>query len=249
MIIEVPYRNYAALKSPVHGMSVSRWLDGLASPDRPIVPELGFPDVAFRCGMRPTATQALLSGIGSLAMTTPLNRFLVLVAAALTLLAVMLSTGLRRLRPERRLLLRRRRSGGRIGQQPRIGVRLHRSPGGAGQPDGGAPGLGWSVDIPMSEWDGVTLSEPDDDAAESPPRWVIELDLGFKELTGEVPSQLAELTNLESLSLRNNEFTGPVPSWIVRTRLLGGPGTCDATSLPAPSPPGLAASSPCRTCT
>ena len=66
----------------------------------------------------------------------------------------------------------------------------------------------------MSEWDDVTLSEPDDDAAESPRRRVIELDLGFKELAGEVPSQLAELTDLESLYLRNNEFTGPVPSWI-----------------------------------
>ena len=42
--------------------------------------------------MRPTVTQALLSGKGSLAMTTPLNRFLVLFAAALTLLVVMLAT-------------------------------------------------------------------------------------------------------------------------------------------------------------
>ena len=42
--------------------------------------------------MRPTVAQALLSGKSSLAMIVPLYRFLVLVAAALTLLAVMLAT-------------------------------------------------------------------------------------------------------------------------------------------------------------
>ena len=42
--------------------------------------------------MRPTVAHALLSGKGSLAMTVPLNRFLVLAAAALTLLAVILAT-------------------------------------------------------------------------------------------------------------------------------------------------------------
>ena len=42
--------------------------------------------------MRPTVTQGLLGGKGSLAMTVLLNRFLVLAAAALTLLAVMLAT-------------------------------------------------------------------------------------------------------------------------------------------------------------
>ena len=42
--------------------------------------------------MRPTVTQGLLGGKGSLAMTVLLNRFLVLAAAALTLIAVMLAT-------------------------------------------------------------------------------------------------------------------------------------------------------------
>ena len=42
--------------------------------------------------MCPTVTQALLSGKSNLAMTVPLNHLLVLVAAALTLLAVMLAT-------------------------------------------------------------------------------------------------------------------------------------------------------------
>ena len=42
--------------------------------------------------MRPTVTQGLLGGKGSLAMTVLLNRFLVLAAAALTLLAVTLAT-------------------------------------------------------------------------------------------------------------------------------------------------------------
>ena len=43
--------------------------------------------------MRPTVTPALLSGKESLAMTVPLNRFLVMVAAALTFLVAMLATG------------------------------------------------------------------------------------------------------------------------------------------------------------
>ena len=174
-------------------------------------------------------------------MTVPLNRFLVLVAAALTLLAVMLSTA----------YAVYAQSGGYSCAAGEAVADLDNNPGlvsdctallAAQDNLAEGSGLDWSVDIPMSEWDGVTLSGPDDDAAESPPRRLIELDLGFKELTGEAPSQLAELTNLESLSLRNNEFTGQVPSWIAGLANLES-WTCDATSLPAPSPPGLAASS------
>ena len=72
-------------------MSVNRRLDGLASPVAVYLSNW-LPECSLHVRMRPTVTQALLSGKSSLAMTVPLNRFLVLVAAALTLLTVMLAT-------------------------------------------------------------------------------------------------------------------------------------------------------------
>ena len=72
-------------------MSVNRRLDGLASPVAVYLPNW-LPECSLHVRMRPTVAQALLSGKSSLAMTVPLNRFLVLVAAALTLPTVMLAT-------------------------------------------------------------------------------------------------------------------------------------------------------------
>ncbi len=72
-------------------MSVNRRLDGLASPVALYLPNW-LPECSLHVRMRPTVTQALLRGKGSLAIIGSLNRFLVLVSAALTLLAVMLAT-------------------------------------------------------------------------------------------------------------------------------------------------------------
>ena len=72
-------------------MGVNRWLDGLASPVAVYLSNW-LPECSLHVRMRPTVAQALLSGKSSLAMIVPLYRFLVLVAAALTLLAVMLAT-------------------------------------------------------------------------------------------------------------------------------------------------------------
>ena len=116
--------------------------------------------------MRPTATQALLSGIGSLAMTVPLNRFLVLVAAALTLLAVMLATTYAIYAQSGDYSCAAGEAVADPDKNPELvsdctallAARDNLTEG---------SGLDWSVDIPMSEWDGVTLSEPDDDATES----------------------------------------------------------------------------------
>ena len=72
-------------------MSVNRRLDGLASPVAVYLSNW-LPECSLHVRMCPTVAQALLSGKSNLAMTVPLNHLLVLVAAALTLLAVMLAT-------------------------------------------------------------------------------------------------------------------------------------------------------------
>ena len=72
-------------------MGVNRWLDGLASLVAVYLSNW-LPECSLHVRMRPTVAQALLSGKSSLAMIVPLYRFLVLIAAALTLLAVMLAT-------------------------------------------------------------------------------------------------------------------------------------------------------------
>ena len=114
--------------------------------------------------MRPTVTPALLSGKESLAMTVPLNRFLVMGAAALTFLVAILATG-------------------------------------------------YAVYAQSGDYScaaGEAVADPDNNP-------------------GLVSDCTALLAAQDSPTWR---------SW-----------TCDATSLPAPSPPGSAASSTCRTCT
>ena len=76
--------------------------------------------------------------------------------------------------------------------------------------DGG--GLNWSVDRPMTEWDGLTLG--------GTPLRVQALALGESPLTrppplGELqrplPAALGKLTQLQALHLPGNRFTGPIP--------------------------------------
>jgi hypothetical protein len=69
----------------------------------------------------------------------------------------------------------------------------------------------WLSDAPLSEWDGV---KTDDDGR------VIELDLNYNYLSGEIPAELGSLSNLELGSLSNltnlrllsNDLSGCVPS-------------------------------------
>ena len=67
--------------------------------------------------------------------------------------------------------------------------------------DGGS--LNWSASVPITEWDGVTVS--------GTPRRVTELALRSRGLTGSVPPELADLLALERLALDRNELTGCVP--------------------------------------
>ena len=67
----------------------------------------------------------------------------------------------------------------------------------------GMRSLNWSERTPISEWEGVTL-------AGSPPR-VTELDLSAKSLTGHIPPEFGNLTNLQSLNLHENRLSGEIP--------------------------------------
>ena len=64
--------------------------------------------------------------------------------------------------------------------------------------------LNWSADVPIAEWDGVTVG--------GSPLRVTELRLADMELTGEIPAGLGSLANLEKLWLSENQLTGEIPA-------------------------------------
>lgn len=68
---------------------------------------------------------------------------------------------------------------------------------------GSAP-LNWSVDADIGSWDGVTRG--------GTPQRVTGLDLSSSELTGAIPPELGNLTNLTGLRLENNRLTGMIPT-------------------------------------
>ncbi len=68
----------------------------------------------------------------------------------------------------------------------------------------GRGSLGWSADIPMTDWQGITLRG-------SPVR-VAWLDIRAGGLDGSVPSELGRLSSLTYLNLRNNSLKGFIPS-------------------------------------
>ena len=90
--------------------------------------------------------------------------------------------------------------------------------------------LNWSATLPIADWDGVTLGGSplrvtglflglNQLTGTIPPELgnltnLAELDLGDNQLTGTIPVELGRLTNLRTLALGWNQLTGPVPTWL-----------------------------------
>ena len=68
----------------------------------------------------------------------------------------------------------------------------------------GAASLNWAADNLVTLWDGVTVA--------GTPRRVTALFLHQKGLTGEIPAELGNLSNLQSLELTSNQLTGEIPA-------------------------------------
>ena len=60
----------------------------------------------------------------------------------------------------------------------------------------------WLSDEPLDAWHGVSVSDGR----------VTELYLGDNQLTGSIPAELGNLSNLEVLHLLDNQLTGPIPT-------------------------------------
>ena len=67
----------------------------------------------------------------------------------------------------------------------------------------GTATLDWSADLAVWNWDGVTVSG-------TPPR-VTSLNLQFRQLTGTIPAELGDLTNLQTVELHVNQLSGEIP--------------------------------------
>ena len=63
----------------------------------------------------------------------------------------------------------------------------------------------WLSNRPIGEWHGVTTDGTG---------LVTRLDLAENGLTGEMPAELARLSNLTVMSVWGNQLTGPVPTWL-----------------------------------
>ena len=63
--------------------------------------------------------------------------------------------------------------------------------------------LNWSGSTAIASWDGVTI--------DGSPLRVTSLVLSDSQLTGTIPPELGNITNLEILSLTRNQLTGPIP--------------------------------------
>ena len=81
----------------------------------------------------------------------------------------------------------------------------------------------WLSNVPLDQWHGVEVDESGR---------VIHLDLSANQLSGKIPTELGDFTNLQTLSLHTNELTGNIPAelgnlanlqilWLQRNQLSG----------------------------
>ena len=68
----------------------------------------------------------------------------------------------------------------------------------------GTATLNWAADTPITQWEGVYLR--------GTPQRVTQVALNSWGLTGEIPTQLGDLSSLIDLNLTDNELTGEIPS-------------------------------------
>ena len=76
----------------------------------------------------------------------------------------------------------------------------------------GSGTLNWSSDVPLANWDGVTVS--------GTPKRVTRLVLRERLLTGSIPSELASLDKLTGLDIRGNQLSGSIPPELGRLQNL-----------------------------
>ena len=68
----------------------------------------------------------------------------------------------------------------------------------------GTATLNWASNTPITSWNGVVIS--------GSPQRVTRLSLGSMKLTGEIPPELENLSNLQRLSLNRNQLSGEIPT-------------------------------------
>ena len=73
---------------------------------------------------------------------------------------------------------------------------------------GGSAMLNWSTELPVQNWEGVTVG--------GSPRRVTEVTLEDSGLDGELPTEVANLTKLRTLKLSGNRLTGEIPPVLAR---------------------------------
>ena len=77
----------------------------------------------------------------------------------------------------------------------------------------GSDSLNWSLDTPITAWDGVHVG--------GTPARVTRLDLKNREFSGIIPSDVGFLTGLQVLDLSDNRLTGSIPPSLDTLRLAG----------------------------